>query len=264
MIEVNGYKLEPAKFPDGTSSIRFPTNHTDNNRYFLTWKYDGDEECMVIWHLVHHIRESSVHASIVLNMPYIPNARMDRVKNADEIFTLKWFAEFINSLNFDSVEILDPHSNVGTALIDRVSVLCATEAVSKTIALICCDDNLILCYPDEGARKKYSEEILGEYVYCVKNRDWRTGKIEGLELNNSEIVEGEDVLIVDDICSRGGTFMYTANALKEAGAGKIYLYVTHCENTIFEGEILESDLISHVFTTDSIYRGTHEKITVVG
>ena len=30
----------------------------------------------------------------------IPNARMDRVKKADEVFTLKWFADFINALHF--------------------------------------------------------------------------------------------------------------------------------------------------------------------
>lgn len=43
---------------------------------------------------------------------------------------------------------------------------------------------------------------------------------------NEEIVKERNVLIVDDICSRGGTFYHAANALKEAGAKNIYLYVT--------------------------------------
>jgi ribose-phosphate pyrophosphokinase len=121
----------------------------------------------------------------------------------------------------------------------------------------------IYCYPDEGAMKKYSEQIDGEYVFGIKHRDWRTGKIESLQLNNTDAVNGKDVLIIDDICSRGGTFILTAQALKDAGAANVILYVTHCENTILEGEIPNSDLISRVFTTGSIYRGNHEKITVM-
>ena len=67
---------------------------------------------------------------------------------------------------------------------------------------------------------------------------------------------------MDDICSRGGTFTHTAAALKSAGAKGIYLYVTHCENTIFNGSVLTDGMITQVFTTDSIYRGKHERITV--
>lgn len=125
------------------------------------------------------------------------------------------------------------------------------------------DKNVILCYPDEGAAKRYSSQIGRDYVFCIKHRDWRTGKIERLELTTPEKVAGRNVLIVDDICSRGGTFTFTAKALKESSAGEIYLYVTHCENTIFNGEILKDGLISHVFTTESIYRGDHANITVL-
>ena len=57
---------------------------------------------------------------------------------------------------------------------------------------------------------------------------------------------------------------HTARALKEAGANDIYLYVSHCENTIADGLVLTDGLIRHVFTTNSIYRGEHENITVLG
>ncbi len=46
------------------------------------------------------------------------------------------------------------------------------------------------------------------------------------------------------------------------GADEIYLVVTHCEDTIFDGDILKSDLITKVFTTNSILSKTHEKIEV--
>ena len=89
--------------------------------------------------------------------------------------------------------------------------------------------------------------------------------IEGLDLmGNVEAINGKDILIIDDICSRGGTFYHSAKVLKEAGAANIYLYVTHCENTIHEGELLKEDsLIERIYTTDSLLTKTHEKITIV-
>ena len=71
------------------------------------------------------------------------------------------------------------------------------------------------------------------------------------------------VLIVDDICSKGGTFYYSAKALKELGAEKVYLYISHCEHSIFEGELLKSDLVEKVFTTNSIFTREHEKVEVL-
>ncbi len=60
--------------------------------------------------LTKHLKNLGYNVS--LDMPYIPNARQDRVKGENDVFTLKYFAEFINSLDFDRVFVLDPRSNV--------------------------------------------------------------------------------------------------------------------------------------------------------
>lgn len=259
MISVNGRPVDFTSFPDNTTSFRFVSC---NEKYDILWKYDEDKECMLLWYLVHHIRENSHHSPINLIMPYIPNARMDRVKAVDEVFTLKWFAEFINSMCFDRVVVHDPHSNVATALLNRVVPVGVEKEIANVLDILD-NENIILCYPDEGAAKRYASQAGRDYVFCIKHRDWRTGKIESLEMTTPEKVKGKDVLIVDDICSRGGTFTFTANALKQAGANDIFLYVTHCENTICYGSVLTDGLIKRVFTTDSIYRGNHMNITTI-
>ena len=43
----------------------------------------------------------------------------------------------------------------------------------------------------------------------------------------TELIDGSRVLIVDDLCSRGGTFYHSAKKLKELGAKEIYLYISH-------------------------------------
>ena len=101
-------------------------------------------------------------------------------------------------------------------------------------------------------------------VFGIKNRNWETGNIEGLSVSgNTELISNSNILIVDDICSKGGTFYHSANKLKELGAKNIYLFVTHCENTILEGNLLNGDLIKKVYTTDSLFNKEHEKIGIL-
>ena len=102
------------------------------------------------------------------------------------------------------------------------------------------------------------------YAFGIKKRDWSTGKINGLDVSGmTDMIAGKHILIVDDICSRGGTFYHSAKKLKELGAKEIYLYVSHCENTILDGELLTSGLVDRVFTTNSIFTKEHEKIEVM-
>ena len=142
-------------------------------------------------------------------MPYVPNARYDRTKNSNEIFTLKYFCEFINSLKFDRVYIEDPHSNVTLALLNNTI---NTKYIASLQYEIDVPD--VVIFPDEGALKRYSNEIHSYFesdikiAYGMKNRDWETGKIKGLELYGDKIEENDYVLIIDDICSYGGTFYF--------------------------------------------------------
>lgn len=264
MIRVNNKELDTKCFPDGTKLIKYLT---DTEKVKITWLYDDDEECMRIYFFTKHLRAHGVK-TIELFMPYIPNARMDRVKNPDEVFTLKYFAEFINGLGFDSVEVLDPHSNVSAALIDNISIIEPTDIVLKLLETVNADGNTILFFPDEGAMKRYSHIASDSevpYVFGMKKRDWHTGEILGLDvLGETDVVSGKNILIVDDICSRGGTFLHSAKALKAMGATDIDLYVSHLENSVWDGEMIKSGLVRNIYTTNSIYRlGNKNPVLVV-
>lgn len=262
MISVNNVLLEPAFFPDGTSSFRMNVPETDT--VLITWCFDSNDEMVQLYYLVNHIRVHNPKADLILEMPYIPNARMDRVKNDDEVFTLKFFSGFINSLGFVQVRVLDPHSDVSAALIDNVVKISHMPLIEKVMKDISFNpEKDIMFYPDAGCAKKYETLIRLPYLKGEKKRDWRTGKIEGLNISGNIPEPGFRVFIIDDICSRGGTFFHSAKKLKEAGAAEIYLYVTHCENTILEGELIGSGLLSGIFTTDSIFTKEHELISII-
>ena len=255
MIKLNGIVVPEGHFPDGSLKIDFQSEI--KLPYYLTWLYENDAELFTVI----CIRKHFAKESMVLEMPYCPHARMDRVENQKSIFTLKYFADEINNLNFSEVRILDPHSNVCVALINNVKVEKA-DGIVNTIIQEPTNEELVLFYPDEGAMKRYAGCFKREYAFGIKQRDWITGKIKSFDLVNKDAVKGKDVLIIDDICSRGQTFYYSAKALKEAGAKRIYLFVTHCENTILDSELLSSGLIEYVYTTNSIFTRKHERVKV--
>lgn len=271
MLKLNDNVIYQKRFPDGTLNMK-----VDIQKYepinVIEWHYEDDSELFSLICLTKKVKDRwNLDTLVRLYLPYIPHARMDRVHDIDDVFTLKYFAETINSLGFDRVVVDDPHSSVAAALIDRLEVTNLSFTLEEVLDRMyhrsgdeVADEVFTVCYPDEGSMKRYSGMINEPYVFGVKRRDWATGKILGLDIiGNPDMVKGQDILIVDDICSRGGTFYHTAKKLKEMGAGDIYLYVTHCENTVLEGDLLEGDLIKQMFTTGSIFTKQHPKIEVL-
>lgn len=257
------------KYPDGTPAI---TANLDNLRdryddvYFfeISWFYESMEELFYLQLIVKYLKEKGFK-KLTLYMPYCPNARMDRAETENDILVMKYFGQIINSLNFKAVTILDPHSATVENVIDNIYIQGPFWFIQKALEDIGNID--LLFYPDYGSESRYSpiqEDLDLPYLSGYKQRDWKTGKIEKLQiLGDTSSIKGKNILIVDDICSKGGTFLYAAKALKEYGAADIYLYVTHCENTILQGEMIKSGLIKKIYTTNSIYRNYHHPLIEV-
>lgn len=240
-------------FPDHT-----PLIHVDIEGFELStlkleikWDYENDSELMDLIYITRYLQDKGV-PHIGLTMPYIPNARYDRINNADEVFTLKYFVEVINSLHFDYVDVLDAHSNVSLALIDRVRQIDVAPLIQKAIDDFKPD---VLFMPDEGAHKRYSKMFTLPSTFGIKTRDWRTGEIKDYFLAEQNLVKGKRVLIIDDICSRGGTFYYASKLLRDNGATSTGLYVTHCEENIANGNLLnkEKSGIEQIYTANPLW-----------
>lgn len=249
MIYVNDKAVTPEHFPDGSLRLKYekPTN---NQLVYIKWLYESDAELFTLICLKKHLGEAE------LLLPYVPHARMDRVKNPEEVFTLKYFCQIINDLHFDHVMVLDPHSNVTSALLDRVKVVSSEPYVNQAVNEMEDKENLVLFTPDEGAMKRYSDyEVFKNHpsTFGIKNRDWKTSKILSYDILHPEVVKDKDVLIIDDICSFGGTFYHAAQVLKAAGARSVSLFVTHMEKNVFNGDMYEKDVMKNIFTTDSLF-----------
>jgi len=165
---------------------------------------------------------------IDLVMPYIPYARQDRVCAYGEALSIKVFADLINAQNYASVMVHDCHSEVGLALLDRVTNVKPSTFIGRVPELL---QGHILVSPDAGANKKVLEVAksftwFDTVIRADKVRNVMTGAITDTVVYCDDL-KGQNVLIVDDLLDFGRTFVELAKKLKEKNAGKVYLYVTH-------------------------------------
>lgn len=245
-------KIEIGSFPDNTHIIHVESEKQLSDSITIKWKYETDEELFSLICITRYLQDQGV-SKIDLSMPYIPNARFDRVNNQDEVFTLKYFAEVINSLHFNRVYVLDAHSNVSLALINNVVQLDVKPVIQHVIKAFKPE---VLFMPDEGAHKRYGAMFNLPSTFGIKTRDWRTGDIKDYFLAEPGIVNKKKVLIIDDISSRGGTFYHAGQLLHDHGAKDIGLYISHCEPTIAKGNVFDTSKshITHVYTADPLWK----------
>lgn len=192
----------------------------------ISWTMPQAEELTLLCLLVDALKRIGV-GSIRLYVPYLPYGRQDRACVEGEAFSLKVFANIINSLNFSAVETWDAHSDVTGALINNLLHTPQWACINNTNVRI---RDLTFVSPDAGANKKMLEncqffEKTG-FIRADKVRDVNTGAITDTVVYCDDL-QGASVLIVDDICDGGSTFIPLAKKLREKGAGEVGLYVTH-------------------------------------
>ena len=221
MIKIKNYEIIPDIFPDKTSQVwRIPNQCFDEKHVEIYWDFLYEAELIHIAQLNTLLQKNNIKTSLYIN--YLPYGRQDKDISNTSTFALFTFSKIINSLNFESVTILDPHSNKALDLITRSIAIYPEETLLKIYGITKSD---LLCYPDKGAISKYSKIYDLPYIYGEKNRDQLSGNILKYEL----IGEAKDktILINDDLVDGGATFIILAKSLYDNGANSVSLFVTH-------------------------------------
>ena len=261
--------LNISVFNGGEVNIQLPEVVVCASEIFVDAKIRCSDGVMALI-LVKNALDNAVGKDIkvTLKLGYLPYARQDRICNKGEALSIQAFVGLINMLQFNEVMILDPHSEVGPALFTaKLSVTTQEQMLSESIRnfdLRLGADVITLVSPDAGATKK-TEQVSKHYnglpvIQATKKRDLKTGQLSGFGFYGD--VKGKDLLIVDDICDGGGTFVGLAKILKEAGAGEIGLYVSHGIFSRGVDNLLENG-IDYIITTDSFFEGYHKDVEVV-
>lgn len=232
-ILINEIPLKAFNFPAGESHVTLSANQI-TEAIAIQALLDSSDRIMELLLAVDAVRRIQPSTKINLTIPYFPYGRQDRVCNPGESLSVKVMADLINNLKCDRVTIVDPHSDVTPALLDNCYVISQGDILQTSpLPEKIREENWALVAPDTGAQKKTHEvakncsfDDFTPDVFCAgKVRETHTGKITATTFQGD--IKGRKVLIVDDICDGGRTFIELAKVLKEKGSQEIYLYITH-------------------------------------
>lgn len=243
------------KFPGG--EIHFKSKVDLRDAVALDVRLNSSDDILALCIVVDTVRKAQVghtRGHLEVAIPYFPYQQADIDSGEGECFSLKTIVNILNSLDVDEYNVFDPHSTVTPALLKNCEVLDNSWFVGHIISDLYPNggrnDKVVLLSPDAGAYKKIFKlaekiEFKGEILCCQKNRDITNGNVQVVV---PPLPKGKDVLIIDDICVGGRTFIEIAKHRTEE-TGKWYLAVSH---GIFSSGFTE--LYQHfnqVFTTNS-------------
>jgi len=252
MLKLNGKEVKPTIFPDKTSQIWKLDTILDNN--IIEWRWENNEsEFLHLAQLVTLLKKKG-RGTIELWMPYLPYARQDKFIHNNECFALRTFGNLLNSLELNRVSSFDAHSAVAGRVIKNFYSVSADTLIGQIVK-----DYDAIIYPDAGAVTRYSNH--GKPYDCgEKVRDQFSGRITSYKLVNQGFPAGTKVLVVDDICDGGATFVLLGEELKKLGVNAS-LYVSHGIFSKGTGELRK--YYSDIMTTDSLLQGGFETIVFV-
>jgi ribose-phosphate pyrophosphokinase len=241
------------KFPGGEIGVKIDLPYAPTGFLIVAGIENSDE--IIELGLLKRAMDDMGTRHVMLSLRYVPYSRQDRVCEKGESLSLAFFADYINMLNFDEVLLLDPHSDVSSALFRRSISISQFDIIRKFQELhgFIMQTDCFFVSPDAGANKKVFK--LAEYfqhptfIRADKIRSTSTGEIKEIIVYHDDF-KGKKVIIFDDICDGGATFINLAKELKKKNCGDIMLYVTH---GIFSRglEVLFDAGITKIFTTDS-------------
>jgi len=227
----------------------------------LHWESDQDLTRLTLLRglLAQNVNHQARYPSLLID--YMPYSRMDREQDGS-CFSLMHVARQIRDLDWHKIEVVEPHSEETLRRLRAQPVWATQTLTPKAMERIAFNpEHDFIVLPDMGAYKRYVDlmpEILDKVnvVVLKKARDFATGEITGLDVSYTLVrghnkgTQGARALIVDDLASRGGTFVAAADLLRSIGFSQVHLLVTHMEPAGLKGEM--RNRLDRVFFTDTM------------
>jgi ribose-phosphate pyrophosphokinase len=170
-------------------------------------------------------------------VPWYPYSRQDKKSRPREPITAKLVAEMLQTAGADRVLTMDLHAGQVQGFfeipVDHMTALPMFADYFRRLGL---PHDLAAVAPDTGRTKlagKFAEMIEGDLVVLNKERPEHNVAKVATVIGD---VEGKCAIMTDDMVDTAGTLCAGAEALKEAGAEKVYACATHA---LFSGPALE-------------------------
>lgn len=167
-------------------------------------------------------------AKVCAVIPYLAYARQDKAFLEGEVVSIALVAKLLEASGVSSVVTVDIHSQAALAHFARIKNISSIPLLAQHAASMSLSKPVAVS-PDAGgaARAEEFARLLNTYSIALKKtRDRTTGEVT-VDPNVGTDVSGRDAILVDDMISSGSSIVKSAEALKKAGAGKVYAMCAH-------------------------------------
>ena len=218
-ITGEGYKV--INYPDGEKHLKIDELDL-KQQVVIDCRITNSDDLFILMQLSDILNRLEVKVCHI-RIWYLMGMRCDRLFSMNEAFTLKLVANVINSFNSSTVEVVEAHSNrTGDLIKNYCSVGSELHSVYEDHR-----HSHVFCLPDKGAALRY--RWIKDCITCEKVRDVATGELKGFSVGS--IVadkEPNKIMVMDDLCDGGGTFVGIAELLrKEYNPKELCLAVVH-------------------------------------
>jgi len=249
-------EVERERFPDGERYLRIQTN-VDGRDVVIVGGTISDDAIVELYDLAFGAVEFGAR-SLTLVIPYFGYSTMERAELSGEVVTAKTRACLLSSIPHASagnrVLLLDLHSPGIPYYFEggiRPYHLSAKSLILKTAQRLG-GDRFVLACTDAG-RAKWVESLANDLrvdaSFVFKRRlDPTHTEVAGISAH----VDGERVIIYDDLIRSGSSLVQAAKAYLSAGATSIAAIATHGVFTAGALDKLRSEgVLTEIVCTDS-------------
>jgi len=248
-------KIRVKRFPDGEFYVKFEENVAGENLLIVQSLYPPQDSHLMELFLILHTARDLGAETIRIFAPYLAYSRQDKRYLEGECLSAAMIAELIEELGADALYTIDVHNeNVLKMYKIPIYNLTASGELARYFAKKGLENPLIIAPDDEDLAKrraKYAAKILNaEWDALEKRRDRYTGEI--ITFAKDLNARGRDALIIDDIISTGKTVANAAKILRDQGAKRIFVGVSHALLLGDSVRIIMESGVEEIVGTDSV------------
>jgi ribose-phosphate pyrophosphokinase len=249
--EVTLGRLEIRTFPDGETSVQVLEDVRGEDVFVLQSVVRNPNHYLMELLIILDALKRSAAKSITVIIPYFGYCRQDRRDRLGVPITAKLVAGLLEKAGMSFLITFDLHADQAEGFFEvPVEHLRAQKLLSKAASEHLGKDAIVVA-PDVGSTKiaERMAKLLGVHLAVMKKVRLSPSEVSMTLIGS---VKGKNVLIIDDLCSTGGTLVTAAELCKKEGANRVIAAVTHA---LFIGDSkkkIESSDLDRFFFTDTI------------
>ncbi len=255
--------VDLSKFSDGEFQPSYNESVRGSDVFIIQSTNQPTDNLFELLLMIDAAKRASAHY-ITAVVPYFGFARQDRKDKPRVAIGAKMIANLITATGAHRIMTMDLHAAQIQGFFDipvdhlDASIIFVPHIKSLNLP------NLTIASPDMGGSyraRTFAKYFNAEVVICDKQRK-RANEIESMSIIGN--VEGQDIVLIDDICDTAGTLSKAASLIMENGANSVRAVCTHPVLSGKAYETIEKSALTELIVTDTIpLKHESEKIKVL-